>query len=296
TPHLSGQFSALSVSRVCSLIIEVQSFLGVMALTALVVAAVLEERKDAEEKIKRWNAELEVRVKERTAQLEMTNRELETFSYSVSHDLRAPLRSIGGFTQALREDADRHLSLQGRHYLDEVQSATHRMAQLIDDLLKLSRLQRSELKRNRVDISATVQHLCDTLQAQHPHRQIEWIIAPEVQANADGRLLENALENLLNNAVKFTAKHAHARIEFGVSKREEQVVYYVRDDGAGFNMNYVAKLFIPFQRLHLADEFEGNGVGLATVQRIVQRHGGNIWAEGAVEQGATFFFTLDGEK
>lgn len=226
-------------------------------------------------------------------ELEQANKELEAFTYSVSHDLRAPLRSIDGFSQALLEDYENILDDQGKNYLHRVRAASQHMAQLIDDLLKLSRVTRAEMRRERVDLSAMAKAIARGLQDMEPQRAVDFIIAEGVVVQGDASLLQVALENLLNNAWKFTGKHPHATIEFGVSQREGQPVYFIRDDGAGFDMAYIDKLFVPFQRLHDSTEFEGTGIGLATVQRIISRHGGSIWAEGEVEKGATFYFTLN---
>jgi signal transduction histidine kinase/ActR/RegA family two-component response regulator len=255
---------------------------------ANVLAAAL-ERRQAEQTL---NADLEQRVIERTAQLEAANKELEAFSYSVSHDLRAPLRAIDGFSKALLEDYRDALDTRGLHYLERVQRGAERMGQLIDDLLGLSRVARGEMHRESVDLSALVQSLALELGRTHPNREVQLIVAPGVVADGDARLLRVAFENLLGNAWKYTAKHPQARIEFGVAEGGGQRVYFVRDDGAGFDPTLADRLFRAFQRLHDRDEFEGTGVGLATVQRIIHRHGGRIWAEAAVEQGATFYFTL----
>ena len=237
-------------------------------------------------------ASQEQRVAERTAQLKAANQELEAFAYSVSHDLRAPLRSIDGFSQALLQDYAGCLDDQGQHYLQRIRAATLQMSQLIDDLLKLSRVTRSEMRREPVDLSALAQAIAAELQAAQPERQIEWSIAPGLVVNADANLMRILLNNLMGNAWKFTARHPTARIELGIIRQDGEPVYFVRDDGAGFDMAYVDKLFGAFQRLHSVNEFEGTGIGLATVQRIAHRHGGRVWAEGAVEQGAAIYFTL----
>jgi signal transduction histidine kinase len=236
--------------------------------------------------------ELEQRVVERTTQLEAANKELEAFSYSVSHDLRAPLRSIDGFSQALLEDYGDKLDDQGQKDLQRVRAATQRMAQLIDDMLNLSRVTRGEMHRDTVDLSAMAQGIAMELRAAEPERQVDLTIADGVQADGDARLLRVVLENLLRNSWKFTGNHPVAKIEFGVARNNGKAVYFVRDDGAGFDMTYAGKLFGAFQRLHAMTEFKGTGIGLATVQRIVHRHGGRVWAEGKIDQGATFYFTL----
>jgi len=237
--------------------------------------------------------QLERRVAERMAELEAANRELEAFSYSVSHDLRAPLRSIDGFSHALVEDQADKLDEQGKNLLGRVRAAAQRMGQLIDDLLVLSRVTRGEMHRERVDLSGLAQATAEELRKEGPERTAEFIIADGLVANGDEQLLRVVLANLLGNAWKFTSKHEKARIEFAAARQQSgEPAYFVRDDGAGFDMAYVDKLFGPFQRLHAMHEFPGSGVGLASVQRIIRRHGGRVWAEAEVEHGATFYFTL----
>jgi signal transduction histidine kinase len=224
--------------------------------------------------------------------LEATNHELEAFSYSVSHDLRSPLRGIDGFSQALLEDYQDRLDVQGVDYLQRVRAASQRMAQLIDDILQLSRVTRAPLRNEQVDLSAIATAIASDLQDAHPQRQVTFRIADGIVVHGDSHLLRLALTNFLNNAWKFTARHTQAIIEFGVTNHNGTPAYYVRDDGAGFDMAYADKLFGAFQRLHPATEFDGTGIGLATVQRVIHRHGGRVWAEGRIEKGATFYFTL----
>jgi light-regulated signal transduction histidine kinase (bacteriophytochrome) len=224
--------------------------------------------------------------------LESANKELEAFSYSVSHDLRAPLRSIDGFSQALLEDYQDKLDDEGQNHLQRVRAATQRMAQLIDDMLALSRVTRAEINREPIDLSALARSLPAELQKAEPGREVEFVIEDGLVANGDARLLRIVLENLFRNAWKFTGKHPRAKIEFAATQNNGKSAYFVRDDGAGFDMAYVNKLFGAFQRLHAMTEFNGTGIGLATVQRIIRRHGGRVWAEGEVEKGATFYFTL----
>ena len=246
------------------------------------------ERKKSEERIKKLNEDLQ----QRAVELAATNEELAAFNYSVSHDLRSPLRSIDGFSQALLEDYTDKLDTQGKDYLTRVRAASQKMGQLIDDLLNLSRMTRTEMRREVVDLSALAQAITAELQNSEPGRQVEFVIAEGMEVNGDKRLLMVVLENLLGNAWKFTEKHPRARIECGITQVNGKPAYFVRDDGAGFDMAYADKLFGAFQRLHGTTEFPGTGIGLATVQRIIHRHGGQVWAEGAVEQGATFYFTL----
>ena len=231
-------------------------------------------------------------LEETNRELEGANSELEAFSYSVSHDLRAPLRSIEGFAQILLEDHAQGLDEEARGYLRRVRAASRRMALLIDDLLDLSRVTRSPLTRQMVDLSALAREIAAEIEKSQPDRRVRFVIADGLAVRGDPRLLRVLLENLLGNAFKFTQKESEATIEFGAVTRDGGVAYYVRDNGVGFDEAYATKLFGAFQRLHGSEDFEGTGIGLATVQRIVQRHGGKAWAEGAVGKGATFFFTL----
>ena len=296
------------------------------------------ERKQAEGRTHQLNAELKQRVHDRTAELEGANKELEAFSYSVSHDLRAPLRAMDGFSMALIEDYAGKLDATAQNYLRRIRAGSQRMAELIDDLLHLSQVTRAEMRRERVDLTALAEEIGAELKRLQPDRQVELVVAPALAADADAHLLRLALYNLLANAWKFTGKNPLARIEFGVTRggaidgtgvecrvagddpitdlpspitppvspvsppttsatrHSPPVTFYVRDNGAGFDMAYASRLFGAFQRLHSMQEFEGTGIGLAIVQRIIHRHGGRVWAEGAVGQGATFYFTLGAKE
>jgi len=243
-------------------------------------------------RLRRAHDELEVRVRQRTAELESANRELEAFSYSVSHDLRAPLRSIDGFGKMLLEDYAMKLDEEGRSHLSRVRAAAQRMDQLIEDMLNLSHVTRGELRVAPVNLSRLTQEVAGELARREPERKVRLSVAPDVVVGGDGNLLRIALENLLGNAWKFTARREEAKIEFGMTTQAGRPVYFVRDNGAGFDMAYADKLFGAFQRLHSTTDFPGSGIGLAIVQRVIHRHGGRVWAEASVDGGATFFFTL----
>ena len=252
---------------------------------------VTEQRRAAAE-VARLNADLERLVESRTAQLEAANRELESFAYSISHDLRAPLRALDGFSEILLEDHGDVLDDAGRSHLRRIQAAAAHMAELMDGLLQLSRLSREEIELRPVDLSALGAEVVEALRAEDPGRDVDVAIAPDLTTSADPKLLRIVLDNLLGNAWKFTSRHETARIELGAEGTDDGSAFFVRDDGAGFDQVYAKNLFGAFQRLHTTDEFQGTGIGLATVQRIVHRHGGTVWAEGEVEKGATFWFTL----
>jgi len=261
----------------------------------IAIRADITERKKAEEAVHRMNAELEERVTERTAQLESANRELEAFSYSVSHDLRAPLRAVDGFSQAVIEDFGAQLPDEGRRQLETIRYSAQRMGALIDDLLTFSRLSRQSLNKRSVDTNTLVRMALQELGSPWPGRQVKVSMAELPPTLGDPALLKQVWINLLANALKYTRKRDPAVIEIGRELRQEGPVYYVKDNGTGFDMKYSDKLFGVFQRLHRMEDYEGTGVGLATVQRIIHRHGGRVWADAVVDQGATFFFTLEPE-
>lgn len=246
----------------------------------------------AEKELQQLNANLEQRVQARTAELEAANQELDSFSYSVSHDLRAPLRIIDGFSQALLEDYAQILDEQGQDYLHRIRAGTQRMGKLIDDLLLLSKVNRKDLSPQKVDLSALVRECVQELRQREPQRKIQLNITPDLQAWGDPSLLYIALRNLLENAWKFTAHKEQAWIEFGLDYLDSQPIYFIRDNGVGLDMTYADKLFQAFQRLHASSDYPGSGIGLATVARIIRRHQGQIWAQAEVDKGAKFSFTL----
>jgi PAS domain S-box-containing protein len=251
-------------------------------------------QREAEAEVRRLNADLETRVERRTADLERANRNLEAFSYSVSHDLRAPLRALSGYSEALLEEYGDSLGDTGRGYAGRIQAASERMARLIDDLLQLARVSRSQMHLGLVDLSAEVVAVAGELQSVEPDRRIRITIEDGVQVTADRGLIRTVVQNLVENAWKFTARQENPTIEFGSMPDDDaEICCFVRDNGAGFDPAYASKLFQPFQRLHAETDFAGTGIGLASVQRIIERHGGRIWAESEVGRGATFYFTLD---
>ncbi len=255
------------------------------------IARDITDRKRADEALQTLNEKLEMKVLERTQELTASNDELEAFCYSIAHDLRAPLRSINGFSQVLLKKCAGKLDSEEREYFHRILSSSEKMAKLIDGLLDLAKLVRTELHFRTVNLSLLAETFFQNLKKTEPGRQVDVMIHPELKAVGDERLLQSLLANLFENAWKFTGKRPRTKIEFGIVKNKHEDAYFVRDDGVGFDMAYVDKLFKPFERLHV-DEFPGTGIGLATVQRIIRRHGGRVWAEGIVDKGATFYFTL----
>ncbi len=274
---------ALTIVSVCGLAVHNARTYGQLRAT-------IAERERAEREIAQLNAELRRRI----LQVEAANKELEAFSYSVSHDLRSPLHGIDGWSHVLLEEYGDKLDAQGQEHLRMIRAETARMNELIKALLQLARVSRNEMRVEPVDLSTLCREVEQELRATEPERQIELLVAPGLTAQGDPALLRAALQNLLGNAWKFTRDRTPGRITVGAQVQAGRPVFFVRDNGAGFDMAYAAKLFAPFQRLHSQKEFSGTGIGLATVQRIIHRHGGTVWAEGAVGQGATFYFTLPG--
>src|SRR5579864_4083662 len=266
---------------------------------ALLVQAfneMLAQIQQRDDELQRGHAELERRVAERTRELLVANRELEAFSYSVSHDLRGPVDALNGFSYVLSKEYSRQLDDKGNELIDRIRGSGRRMMQLIDDLLNLSRVTSGAMRSEPVDLSAIARSTGEELQRSAPQRQMEFMIADSSPVEGDPRLLRLAIENLLRNAWKYTSQQPKPRIEFGVQAKDGGPVYFVRDNGVGFDARSATRLFQPFQRLHSAEEFPGNGIGLATVQRIVRRHGGEVWAESEVGKGATFYFSLGKSK
>ncbi|MGH7843779.1 MAG: sensor histidine kinase [Candidatus Binatia bacterium] len=264
---------------------------GLMALTLELEQRVDERTRElVQAHAELQNANLE--LTQLASELRAANKELEAFSSSVSHDLRAPLRTLTGFAKILLEDYGDRLDNPARNYLERMCLAALRMEQLIDDLLELSRVGRSEMRHETIDLSRLAQVITSELQESAKSREIELTLEPGLKAEGDPRLLRIAMENLFSNAWKFTGRTSRARIEFGATDEDGVIAYFIRDNGAGFDMAYADRLFGPFQRLHNAADYPGTGIGLATVQRIVQRHGGKVWAESGLGKGATFYFTL----
>jgi len=259
---------------------------------AQVIVHNVTDRKQADEQIRRLNSELEQRVADRTAALEAANKELEAFSYSVSHDLRAPLRHIEGFVEILRGSKAGELDGEAHQYLQTISDAARQMGRLIDDLLAFSRTARAELRKTRISLNEIVRDVLREVRRDCAEREVEWIIGVLPQAEGDANLLRQVLSNLVENALKYTRPRKVTRIEIGSNPNDDEIIVFIKDNGVGFDMRYAHKLFGVFQRLHSASDFEGTGVGLANVRRIIHRHGGRTWAEGKLDEGATFYFSL----
>lgn len=276
--------------------VELKRLLDISDQSRLALLNLLEDQRAAEEQIRRLNQSLEERVRDRTAQLVAANKELESFAHSVSHDLRAPLRAIDGFSEALWNEFSDHLPSKGLHYLTRIRQGSERMSQLIEDLLNLSRVTRRELERTETNLSQIAAEIAMEFQSENGNSHIKVEISPNLCAQVDPHLIRIAFENLFSNAFKFTKPNPSGVIEFRSGHYKGEAVYYIRDNGVGFDMAYAERLFTPFQRMHSEEEFPGTGVGLATVKRIVGRHGGKIWTESARNQGATFYFTLGDQQ
>lgn len=248
--------------------------------------------KESEMKLEELNQQLENKVEERTRQLKIVNNELESFSYSVSHDLRAPLRSIDGFSQAVLEEYSDKLDETGIGYLNRVRTASQKLSYLIDEFLKLARVTRSEMQTSQVNLSSITESIVNTMKNYDSSRNVDLLIEADLTDVADPSQIKIVLQNLLDNSWKYTSKTEKATITFGSCEKDGKRVYYVKDNGSGFNMNYANKLFLPFQRLHHENDYPGTGIGLATVKRIIDRHNGEVWAEAEPDKGATFYFTL----
>jgi light-regulated signal transduction histidine kinase (bacteriophytochrome) len=259
---------------------------------SVVVGRDITERRLAEEKIRELNDELEQRVIQRTSQLEAANKELESFSYSVSHDLRAPLRHINGFADILSKECNDQLTENARNYLNTIKDSARKMGTLIDDLLSFSRTGRAELKKSSIKMDLIVEDALTQIKTSITDRKIDWIISPMPEVHGDYNLLRLVWVNLLNNAVKYTRNKEKAVIQIGYMDEKREIIFYIQDNGVGFDMKYADKLFGVFQRLHSTSEFDGTGIGLANVQRIILRHGGRTWAEAETDKGASFYFSI----
>lgn len=268
------------------------AYIIVLATIVLWTAQALHDIDNQREATQQSLRKSEERYRRRSAELEASNKELEAFCYSISHDLRTPLRGIHGFSELLLEDCGDQISTTGKAHLSRICEGTQRMSTLINDLLDLSRVTRTRMQRERIDLSALAISIAGNLRTGAPERDVEFESVPGIEAEADPELMRVVLENLIGNAWKFTTKRQHGRVEFGASQTNGSRVFFVRDNGAGFDQSHAGQLFGAFQRLHRADEFPGSGIGLATAQRIIHRHGGKIWGEGAIDKGATFYFTV----
>ncbi|MHA1211422.1 MAG: sensor histidine kinase, partial [Candidatus Heimdallarchaeota archaeon] len=269
------------------------NFIFITLIMTAGIAAPIEQRiTKSEEEYKVLSEHLEEKISERTQQLEEVNTELKAFSYTVSHDLRAPLRSIMGFSNLLGDEYSQVIDDKGKDYLERIIKSSYRMNEMIDDLLTLAQISRANIKLEDINLSELAHDIMDELVQVYPEQKIDYQIQENITANCDNKLIHIVLENLLGNALKFSIVNANPKIIFGMDKQDNRVVYYIKDNGAGFDMSYYDKLFGLFQRLHSSTDFEGTGIGLTTVKRIIDRHNGKIWAEGEVDKGATFYFTL----